>query len=108
MNTAKHWTQLLFVFALLFQAVGCRRTDTSNTSSTHASAIAEIVSRGEMRVGYLVWEPCVTRSPDTGKLGGIFPAMIEQIATNLNVKVVWKETTLANFAAGLNTGQFDF
>jgi polar amino acid transport system substrate-binding protein len=34
--------------------------------------------------------------------------MINQIAKNLNVQVTWKETTLANFAAGLNTGQFDF
>lgn len=61
-----------------------------------------------MQVGYLVWEPCVLRDQRTGELSGIFPDMVAQIAKNLNVKVVWKETTLANFAAGLNTGQFDF
>ena len=77
-------------------------------SPSRGSALQRIQSRGEMRVGYLVWDPTVIRDPETGKLSGIYPDMVQQIAQNLNVKVSWEETTLANFAAGLTSGQFDF
>jgi polar amino acid transport system substrate-binding protein len=87
---------------------GCGPQPGSQPAAPSNSAIDRIQSRGEMLVGYLVWEPCVLRDQRTGELSGIFPDMVAQIAKNLNVKVVWKETTLANFAAGLNTGQFDF
>jgi ABC-type amino acid transport substrate-binding protein len=96
------------LFGLLL-TVGCRPVEQDQLGISHSpAAIDQIVKRGEMRVGYLVWEPCVTREPGASTLGGIFPAMVEQIAKNLGVRVVWKETTLANFAAGLGTGQFDF
>ena len=91
---------------MLWQAVASNRV--ANLYAPLNSAIDRIQSRGEMLVGYLVWEPCVLRDQRTGELSGIFPDMVAQIAKNLNVKVVWKETTLANFAAGLNTAQFDF
>jgi polar amino acid transport system substrate-binding protein len=61
-----------------------------------------------MRVGYLNWEPCVLRDSKTGDMTGIYVDMVKQIATDLNVKVTWVETTLANFAAGLQSGQYDF
>lgn len=93
-----------FLFVGLF---GCDRHQ-EQTNANATSALDKIQSRGEMHVGYLVWEPCVLRDARTGALSGIFPDMIAQIAKNLNVKVVWEETTLANFAAGLNSGQFDF
>ncbi len=96
----------LLVGAALFIS-GCTPNSTSSPTVT-SSALDHIQSRGEMHVGYLVWEPTVVRDPRTGELSGIYPDMVVQIAKNLNVKVVWVETTLANFAAGLNTGQFDF
>jgi polar amino acid transport system substrate-binding protein len=61
-----------------------------------------------MRVGYLVWNPTVIKDPQSGKLSGIYPNMVAEIARALNVKMSWHETTLANFAAGLQSNQFDF
>lgn len=86
----------------------CERQTSQTNQTVQTSALDRIQSRGEMHVGYLVWPPCVLRDEKTGEMSGIFPDMVTQIATNLNVKVVWEETTLANFAAGLNSGQFDF
>lgn len=103
----RHLLTTLAAGLLLIGVIGCERRR-EQTSGNDISVLDKIQSRGEMHVGYLVWEPCVIRDPRTGELSGIFPDMIAQIAKNMNVKVVWKETTLANFAAGLNTGQFDF
>jgi hypothetical protein len=36
------------------------------------SALDQIKARGELRVGYLLWSPCVVRDPATGKLTGIY------------------------------------
>lgn len=90
---------------LVLAACGDRGSSTAEGGTT---ALDRIVQRGEMRVGYLVWPPAVTRDERTGALGGIFPQMVTQIATALNVRVTWQEVTLANFSAALNTGQIDF
>lgn len=100
--------QALVAATAIGALAGCGQQPGGQPAAPLNSAINRIQSRGEMLVGYLVWEPCVLRDQRTGELSGIFPDMVAQIAKNLNVKVVWKETTLANFAAGLNTAQFDF
>jgi polar amino acid transport system substrate-binding protein len=84
---------------------GCQK---ANISTSESSLIEEIKRRGEIRVGYLVWDPCVIKDLETAKLSGIYPDMVTEIAKALGVKVVWVETTLANFAAGLQAKQFDF
>ena len=61
-----------------------------------------------MRVGYLVWDPAVIKDPKTGELSGIYPEMVNWIASQLKVKVNWQETNLASFQAGLASRQFDF
>jgi polar amino acid transport system substrate-binding protein len=95
----------LLLAALFF--VACDRAP-GGTGSGHSGLLDRIVERGEMRVGYLVWPPAVTRDESTQQLGGIFPDMVQQVAEALQVRVVWQEVTLANFAAALNTGQVDF
>ncbi len=69
--------------------------------------LKQILSRGELRVGYLVWEPCVIRKAPGTPLTGIFPDMMEEIARALKVELTWHETTIANFPAGLGADQFD-
>ncbi len=84
------------------------RTEEQRSDGQSLDTLQEITRRGEMRVGYLPWNPTVIKDSRTGNLTGIYPDMVNEIAKALGVKVSWQETTLANFAAGLNTGQFDF
>jgi polar amino acid transport system substrate-binding protein len=62
---------------------------------------------GELHVGYLVFSPCINSDPRSKDLPGYFVDMVQHIAENLKVKVIFHETTLKDFAAGLNTNQFD-
>jgi len=94
------------VFAMFIQ-FGCKNSSNQNPTLS-SSTLEQIVSKKEMRVGYLVFSPCVIKNTQSGELSGIFVDMINQIAQSLNVKVTWVETTLANFTAGLKTNQFDF
>ena len=102
-----------FRFLLLGSAVlllGCQQPATVGSGSTEtASTLQKIIDRGEMRVGYLPWNPTVIKNPrNPATLSGVFPDMINEIAKALGVKATWHETTLSNFTAGLNANQFDF
>lgn len=93
---------------LLSTVSSCDRSTVSNAPTTQGSAVRHMVQRGEMRVGYLVWNPCIIRDSSNGAMSGIYVDMVNYIAATLKLKVIWQETTLANFTAGLETGQFDF
>jgi polar amino acid transport system substrate-binding protein len=67
----------------------------------------KIQATHELHIGYLVFSPTVIRDPNNGKLSGFFIDMVEFMAKNLNAKVIYHETTLKDFSAGLNTRQFD-
>ncbi|HEX6372504.1 MAG TPA: transporter substrate-binding domain-containing protein [Longimicrobium sp.] len=95
-------------FLLLLAVLGCDQRDSPSRPAANPTGVDRIIQRGEMRVGYLVWPPAVTRDQRTGEIGGIFPDMVKQLADALRVRVVWQEVTLANFSAALNTGQIDF
>lgn len=112
----KHLALLLILMAAsaLF---GCDTGDkpTGSASSVpppaalaSSTTLSTMMARGEMRVAYVAWNPAVIKNAETGALTGIFPDMINHIADLLKLKVAWHETTLANFAAGLQSGQYDF
>lgn len=100
---------LLFGF-FAFVLVGCDspHTDASDGNVGQSSTLDQMISRGEMRIGYVPWNPAVIKNPETGELSGIFPDMVNYMAETLKLKVRWTETTLANFAAGLQSRQYDF
>lgn len=99
---------MLPCIALLPLVAGCDRSDGVSPPFSSKSVLGQMTHRGEMRVGYLVWNPCVIRDSSTNELSGIYVDMINHIAATLKLKITWQETTLANFAAGLETAQFDF
>jgi ABC-type amino acid transport substrate-binding protein len=101
---------LLWVCLLTFLLAGCGEAFTGDSGGKDArgSALDQMVARGEMRVGYVSWNPAVIKNPETGELTGIFPDMVNYMAETLKLHVRWKETTLANFAAGLQSRQYDF
>ena len=90
-----------FVVMLLF--ANCDRTpDVGRTS-----VLAEINSKKIVKVGYVVFPPCVFKNPNTGQLEGHFVATIEEIAKQADWKIEFQEAEWSTFAAGLNTRRFD-
>lgn len=95
---------LLLIFITL--SLSCARAPVGEAEPGDSS-LQRVISQGELRVGYLVWDPCVRRDERTGTLTGIYPRMIEAIADAVGVEVSWHESSLANFRAGLTSRQFD-
>jgi ABC-type amino acid transport substrate-binding protein len=68
-----------------------------------------VLSRGELRVGYLVLPPYLRKDAATGALSGIFYDLTEEIGRRLGFKVSWvEEVSLATLPAGLETGRYDY
>jgi len=97
--------RLLLIATLTFSLTACRTGPPS--SQSRADTLEKVRDTKERRVGYFIFEPTIMEDPNTGKLSGVFVDMIESIAKSLDAKVVYQKVALANFAAGLQSGQFD-
>jgi ABC-type amino acid transport substrate-binding protein len=95
---------ILCSVAVIFLA-GCERQ--TSLSRQDETTLDKIRRTGELHVGYLIFNPCVIQGQETQQLSGFFVDMVNCIAENLKVKPVYHETTLKDFSAGLNSGQFD-
>ena len=77
--------------------------------STFANArpLDQIISSGELHIGYVVTPPNAIKDPASGNLTGYDIDMIKEIAAMMGVKPVFTETDWGTFAAGLQADQFD-
>lgn len=87
---------------LLMLACGPPKTTTMGHSS-----LEKVRTNKELHVGYFPFEPTVMEDPNTGVKTGIFIDMVESMAKALDAKVVYHKVDLANFAAGLQSEQYD-
>lgn len=105
------WGAVVVAVVVITLTTGCpvnrQGTDTRHETAQQQSTLDKVRKTGELHVGYLIFSPCTIQEPANKKLSGYFVDMVELIATNLSVRVVYHETTLKDFAAGLNAGQFD-
>ena len=69
--------------------------------------LQDVVSRGEMKIGYIPAPPGTIKDANTGELSGFYVDGIREIAAMMKVKPVFVETTWGTFVAGLQSGQFD-
>lgn len=77
-------------------------------STASAQGILDRILRDkEFKIGYIPSPPSMIKDPKTGELSGFYVDAIDLITQQIGVKPVFVETTWANFAAGLNSGQFD-
>ena len=97
-------TAVLLSLAVL-GLVGC--SPPSATPSTPSGTLNKVLEAREVHIGYLPFDPCVIKDPKTGKLGGTYVDAIEEITRQVKAKPIYHETTVATFAAGLESGQFD-
>lgn len=96
---------LIAVGLAVFAVIRSRR---AAFTSTRTSALERIQRERVVRVGYVRFAPCADVNPSNGQLEGIFVDAMREIATDMKLQVEFKETNLANFAAALEAGEFDF
>ena len=73
----------------------------------YSRSLDQIISGGELRVGYIVTPPNAIKDPMTGNLSGFDVDAIREIAKQMGLKTTFIETGWGTFAAGLQADQFD-
>lgn len=76
-------------------------------TAADARTLDQIISSGELRIGYVVTPPNDIKDPATGELSGFDVDAIKAIATEMGLKPTFTETDWGTFAAGLQADQFD-
>ena len=72
------------------------------------NTIATVFSSGVIRCGYVPYPPGLIKDPNSGKISGIFPEILEQAALNLGLKVEWtEEVGWGTMVEGLTSGRYD-
>jgi ABC-type amino acid transport substrate-binding protein len=91
-----------------FWGASLRPDSASATSgSAEGTFIEEIKKRGELRVGVAIAPPMTVQQPD-GTLGGPNLIPLEELAKQLNVKLVPVAAEWKNIVAGLQADRYDF
>ena len=73
-----------------------------------AQVMDRILKDKTVKIGYIPSPPAVIKDPASGEVKGFYVDGARYIFKTIGVEPVFVETTWANFAAGLQSGQFDF
>lgn len=80
----------------------------SAKNSATQSVADKVVDRGEIRIGYIIYPPLLSKDEATGKLSGISYDLVEAAATKLNLKTNWvEEVGWGSAIEGLKTKRYD-
>jgi ABC-type amino acid transport substrate-binding protein len=84
------------------------KTTVSSVETKQESALDRVLRTKTLRCGYNVWAPVVTVDPNTGKIGGFIPEMVETAAGYNGIKVQWvAQAGWGTFPQDLQNGKFD-
>lgn len=72
-----------------------------------AQVMEKILKDKQIKIGYIPSPPGTIKDPASGEVKGFYIDGVRYIFKTINVEPVFVETTWANFAAGLNSNQFD-
>lgn len=98
------------VLALVFSVIGLSRSGHKRQSVTQASTyglLDRIEKTGELHAGYGVYPPYTQEDPNSKKVSGFSVELIEQIAKELNCKVVWHRLNWNTMSADLKRAEYD-
>lgn len=105
MNTTKT-ILLVVVVALVASFVGAKIF--SGGTNQGEDLTATVLSKGEIRAGYVVYPPSLIKDPNTGQLSGIFYDALEGMGGNLGLKINWvEEVGWGTMIEGLKAGRYD-
>jgi ABC-type amino acid transport substrate-binding protein len=102
------------IIAILFSISNVFINNRSNIASIDGQSIKPIPTlldkvdkTGELHVGYGVYPPYTIEDPNTQEVSGFSVDIINQIAKELNVKIVWHRLNWNTMSADLKRGEFD-
>ncbi len=106
--TIKIIKKLAFLILATCLFAGCQpKTSTSQNEKTQ-TAYDRVLETGTIRLGYVPYPPGLIEDPNTKKVSGIFPEVIEEAAHNLGLKVEWKEEVgWGTMIEGLKANRYD-
>ena len=72
------------------------------------SVYERIIRTGEIRCGWGSWDPIILKDPNTGQMSGIFYEYMNELGTQLNLKIIWSEEIgWGDFGAALQNNRID-
>ncbi len=80
---------------------------TASVLPARAQVMDRILKDRKIKIGYIPAPPGTIRDPASGDVTGYYVEGVRYIFKAINVEPEFIETTWANFAAGLQSGQFD-
>lgn len=90
---------------LLFALTGCGQQQ-GGGGNAGEDTLSKIRRTKELHVGYFLFEPTIKEDNEANR-SGVFIDLIESIAKSLDAKVIFHKVDLAQFAAGLQSRQYD-
>jgi ABC-type amino acid transport substrate-binding protein len=76
-------------------------------TATEKTTFEKVMEKDEITLCYAVWPPSVTKDPNTGELSGFMIDIVNEMATDAQLKVNYVESTWGGFPADLNSGKCD-
>lgn len=117
-NMTSRFTNLSFAMALVALVISgfalsrnFNQPSALSTVSSDPSMLSPILSdlaRGKLVVAYGGYPPYTQEDPKTGTVTGLSVDLVNEIAAQLNVKVVWKKINWNTMAADMKRGEIDF
>src|SRR3989338_9283695 len=100
----KYGNVVVGVIAVIALVVGF-----SAMKANRSESLADkVINSGEIRIGYIVYPPLLSKDQATGKLSGISYDIVEAVAKNLNLKTNWvEEVGWGSMIEGLKTNRYD-
>lgn len=100
----KYWDWIIGFIAVVALVVGF----SAMRQNTVVSVADKVIDRGEIRIGYIVYPPLLSKDEATGKLSGISYELVEAAAAKLNLKTNWvEEVGWGSALEGLKTKRYD-
>ncbi len=94
--------------ALATGMVAIALAGTAALADAKAQMMDRILTDKKVKVGYIPSPPGTIKDPASGEVKGFYVEGVRYMFDQIGVEIEFVETTWANFAAGLQSGQFDF
>lgn len=99
---------LLAVIVVVWVGYGGSTPSDRQPDSNQNPVYTRVLDSGQLRVGYIVFPPYISKNSATGQISGIFYDFTEELGRNLGLKIVWvEEVNLTNLSVGFTNNRID-
>ena len=108
MNKIAAFSLLVSVAALAISVHSFQRNAVPQSPAKNETPYERVMRTQTLRCGYGTWKPGVYKDPTTGKMGGLFVELIENMGKLSNLKIEWTtEIDWGQITEALDTGKID-